>query len=334
MNPLKVFIPLDISSKQPKKSCLDLISFAFQQNWQTQVLAAAHFQDSFLSLGKNGAKEILFHPQQMSHLDAKTQAYLTSEIIKKETPDLILASSSVFNLDILSRVCVRLNIPFLSDCLNIEIEQNEKKKKWIVKKALYAGKCTALGHIKYTQPGPIILMRSHQLGSTNSIKNTQSAVITKLTLKIPENPNYKLSLKPIEQKTIMLDLHEADIIISGGRGLKGPENFSLLKELARLLKGAVGASRAVTDAGWMPHNMQIGQTGKTVSPKLYIACGISGAIQHLAGMSRSKIIVAINNNPSEPIFQKCHYGLVGDLFEILPELIKKLKSLSQNSSLL
>ena len=173
-------------------------------------------------------------------------------------------------------------------------------------------------------PIKIVLMRPNQLpvqeGTAGGTPEVKEIPLPQIDLRVI----VKDVVKGASEK---LDLTEANIIVSGGRGMKGPEHFKLLEELASTLGATVGASRAVCDAGWVPHSMQVGQTGKTVAPTLYIACGISGAIQHLAGMSGSKVIVAINNDPEAPIFQKATYGIVGDVFEVVPKLTEEFKKL-------
>ncbi len=221
-------------------------------------------------------------------------------------------------VDLAPRVAVKLNSGIVMDCMKLEVKDNEV----IATRPVYAGK--ALIDVKLKSDIKIFTIRPNVFKPQAVDSST-----VQIEVKQIDNPNLKTKVTAFKKSEGKLDVAEADIIVSGGRGMKGPENFHLIEELAEVLGAAVGASRAVVDAGWRPHREQVGQTGKTVSPSLYIACGISGAIQHLAGMSSSKYIVAINKDKDAPIFNVADYGIAGDVFEILPALteeIKKLKS--------
>ncbi|NNL20633.1 MAG: electron transfer flavoprotein subunit alpha/FixB family protein, partial [Ignavibacteriaceae bacterium] len=184
----------------------------------------------------------------------------------------------------------------------------------VATRPIYAGK--ALMDVKLTTDKKVISLRPNVFKAEASENPSDSEI----NVKEISSPNLNTKVTEFKKAEGKLDVAEADIIVSGGRGMKGPENFHLIEELADAFGAAVGASRAVVDAGWRPHREQVGQTGKTVSPTLYVACGISGAIQHLAGMSSSKYIVAINKDKDAPIFNVADYGITGDVFEILPAL--------------
>jgi electron transfer flavoprotein alpha subunit len=215
------------------------------------------------------------------------------------------------------RVATKLSCGVVSDGVEISLSGDALS----IKKPMYSGKCFATATFENSNV-KIALMRANQLPVT-AADSSKSAPTSELSF---TKPSLKTLIKEIVKGTSeKLDLTEANIIVSGGRGLKEAGNFKMLNDLADVLGATVGATRAVVDAGWVGHSMQVGQTGKTVAPSLYIAVGLSGAIQHLAGMSGSKVIVAINNDPNAPIFQKATYGIVGDAFEIIPKLTEEFK---------
>ncbi|MCE1187811.1 MAG: electron transfer flavoprotein subunit alpha/FixB family protein [Ignavibacteria bacterium] len=229
----------------------------------------------------------------------------------------LFAANTSQGRDLLPRLAARTNSGMLTDCTTLEIDEQGLTGT----RPIFAGK--AFEKAKVVSPLQFATLRP------NVFEALKKPVTPELTIKNVDTINEAEKVLEVKGSDGKIDVAEANIIVSGGRGMKGPEHFTLLEELASHLGGAVGASRAVVDAGWRPHSEQVGQTGKTVSPSLYIACGISGAIQHLAGMSSSRYIVAINKDKDAPIFSVAHYGIVGDVFEILPALneeIKKIKS--------
>ncbi len=242
-------------------------------------------------------------------------AKVIAEIAKKEEANLIFLPASQMGKDIAPRIAVKLNAGLASDCIALKVEAAEV----IATRPVFAGK--ALLDVKVNTATKVFTLRPNVF---TAVRSEGTSTID--TASVPLSPeDLKTAVKEVKVATGRPDVTEADIIVSGGRGLKGPENWHLIENLADVLGAAVGASRAVVDAGWRPHDEQVGQTGKTVTPTMYVACGISGAVQHLAGMSSSKCIVAINKDKDAPIFQVADYGIVGDVFEVLPELTSELK---------
>jgi electron transfer flavoprotein alpha subunit len=315
----KILVFCETQKGHLKRSSQELLQAAAKSGAETHALFLGASASSALPEAAHfGAKAVhSFKDADLDSYNSELFASALSQVIEKVQPQIILGSASSTGRDLFPRVAARLQTGVASDCTEITIQGDNVN----LKKPMYSGKCFA--QVEFTNsPIKMVLMRANQL-PVDAANPSLTAPIAEYTL---QKPDLKTLIKDIVRGTQeKMDLTEANVIISGGRGLKEAVNFKLLNELADVLGATVGASRAVVDMGWVPHGMQVGQTGKTVAPTLYIAVGISGAIQHLAGMSGSKVIVAINNDPSAPIFQKANYGIVGDLFEVLPKLTDEFR---------
>jgi len=243
-------------------------------------------------------------------------------LINQHKPEILLIGATTMGRDLASRIAARIGAGLTADCTGLAIDP--ETRLLMQTRPAFGGNVMATIVCRNARPQmstvrPRVMKKSQP-------DATRQAEIIRQGVELNEKSIATKILEIIrEEGSNELDVQEAEIIVSGGRGLRKPENFALVRELAEVLGAAVGASRATVDAGWIPAYHQVGQTGKTVQPKLYIACGISGAVQHLAGMSSADCIVAINNDPTAPIFGVAHYGLVGDLFEVVPALTKALK---------
>jgi electron transfer flavoprotein alpha subunit len=239
------------------------------------------------------------------------------KLCREHKPHTIVLSSTVMGKDLSATLAARLEAAIIPDCTALEFDDAGSP---ILTRPVYAGK--AITRVKAPSANPLVItMRPRAYGAQP--ENDKGAEIISATATPAELRTRVAEIVKAVIKTV--ELTEADIIISGGRGMKGPENYVMLEELAGVVNAAVGASRAAVDAGWRDHQFQVGQTGKVVAPSLYIACGISGAIQHLVGMVNSKTIVAINKDSEANIFKVADYGIVGDLFNIVPMLTAEFK---------
>jgi electron transfer flavoprotein alpha subunit len=236
--------------------------------------------------------------------------------IEASSPDLILLSNTPSGWDVAPRLAAALDAAFVSDCFNVEAGGGEL----VFLRRFFNGKLDAR-----LRPAGLPIVATMQPGATAAFSGSADGKVTPLSVSVGETGTKFVETKAAEAKGV--DLTKADVIVSGGRSLGGPEKFQeVIKPLADALGGAMGASRPVVDAGWLPHEYQVGSSGQVVTPKLYIACGISGAIQHLVGMKASNFIIAINKDADAPIFEVANLGVVGDLFEVVPKLTEAVKA--------
>ncbi len=269
-------------------------------------------------LGGYGAEEVyVAEDERLNFYSATAYSKVVKDIVSSLDADIILFPASAMGKDVAASVAAKIGAGIAADCVALSVRDGEV----IATRPVYAGK--ALIDLKVNSRKKIFTLRPNVF--SQGTPGAVAAKVEKVEVVLQDSDFTSKVTSVSISKAGRPDLTEADIIVSGGRGLGGPEHFKMIEEVADALGAAVGASRAVVDAGWRPHSDQVGQTGKTVSPTLYIAVAISGAIQHLAGMSSSRYIVAVNKDKDAPIFQIADFGIVGDAFEIVPEMNIQLR---------
>ena len=272
-------------------------------------------EDMSEALGKYGANRILLAEySEFNPYVTDSQCDVLSNIIQAEAPEILILGATVLGKDLAARIAARTGGPVAMDCTAARLEEDNL----IATRPMYGGKIMA--DVSLSGSPKILVIRPNTVPISETEENGD---ISKLDIQVSDSKLQFIEKTETENK---IDLTEAEVIVSGGRGMGGSD-YSILEKLAELMQGAVGASRSAVDEGWRPYSDQVGQTGRVVSPKLYMACGISGAIQHLAGMSSSKVIVAINKDPDAPIFARADYGIVGNLFEVIPLISKEIRKL-------
>jgi electron transfer flavoprotein alpha subunit len=314
----KILVFIEQRNGKIKKSSIEAVkaasTLAAKISYTVHTLAVGNEIEELTQLGGYGALNVTHYKNALLE-NYSTSAYTDIAVnhAKEIDAEIIFFANTSLGKDLAPHVSVRLDAGLATDVIALEYNNDI-----IATRPVYAGK--ALIDVKITSAKKVFTLRPNVFNAGESNGNTAEVNVVNA-----DNPNLASKVVDVKKSEGKLDVAEADIIVAGGRGMKGPEHFKLIEDLADVLGAATGASRAVVDAGWRPHSEQVGQTGKTVSPNLYIALGISGAIQHLAGMRSSKYIVAVNKDKDAPIFQVADYGIVADVFDVVPPLIEELK---------
>ncbi|MBU4149384.1 MAG: electron transfer flavoprotein subunit alpha [Candidatus Omnitrophica bacterium] len=286
------------------------------------VLLGENMKDEAHKVVHRGVDKVyLVDSPKLRHYQDEPYTKTLIKLIKEYSPEIVLCGATSIGRSMISRVAIGIHAGLTADCTALDIDK--ENRLLLQTRPAFGGNIMAT--IICPNHRPQMSTVRHKVMKEAEINNHYRGKIIEVNYDGDTYGSRTKLLDIVEEIEETVNLTEADIIVSGGRGLRNPENFKLVEGLAKVLGGAVGASRAAVDSGWKTYSHQVGQTGKTVCPKIYIACGISGQIQHLVGMQSSDVIVAINKDPHAPIFTVATYGIIGDLFEILPELTKKFK---------
>jgi electron transfer flavoprotein alpha subunit len=309
-----------------KKSSLETLSEAKRRGdemgLETAAVFVGHSVDTLApeAFRYGASKVYILENALLSHYSPSGYTHALVALVEEIKPEIILFAATAMGRDLSPRLAAVLGVSLAADC----IQTGSKDGKLEVKRPIFAGKAFASFSFKSS---PQMASLRPNVFSLAEPADGQGEMIKKEVV-IPEDQVKDKVDEILKAEGAELDVTEADIVVTGGRGMKGPENFDLLRELTSVLPhSSLGASRSAVDAEWIDHQHQVGQTGKTVSPSLYMAFGVSGAIQHLAGMSSSKFIVAVNKDPDAPIFKVADFGIVGDLFQVIPPLKEELKKI-------
>ncbi len=316
---------IEIREKKIKKSSLEILSEARRtadglKTEAAAVLAGTGMEGLAAELASYGASKVyLLENVSLERYSSQDYAAGLADLVKKLSPAAVFFSATAMGKDLAPRLAARLGVGLASDCTILSLKDGQLE----FTRPIFAGK--ALLTFRLTSSPQVVSLRPNIFPLTPT---AAAGEVIRETVQIPAARARGEVAEVLQEAGGEIDVSEADIVISGGRGMKGPENFELLREISALIpRSAVGASRSAVDSGWIGHQHQVGQTGKTISPNLYLAFGISGAIQHIAGMSSSKVIVAVNKDPDAPIFKVADFGVVGDLFQVIPLLKEELKKL-------
>ena len=316
---MSILVFIEISDGEVKKSSLEAVSYAAAMSESVVAIAFGGVDEKVLAaIGTAGAKKVM-HIINEKYNQGNIQAYSSAiaEAMTQEQCNTLVLSKSSLGDPISARVAVKIGASLASNVVDLP-NMNEGT---VVKTSIYTGKAYAITSL--TAEKKIISIKKN----ATEIRTDGSNATVEAFVPVEHPEDFKVKIIGQDKATGEVLLPEADIVVSGGRGLKGPENWGMIEDLAKVLGAATGCSKPVSDMDWRPHHEHVGQTGIKVAPSLYIAVGISGAIQHLAGVNSSKFIVVVNKDPEAPFFKAADYGIVGDAFEVIPKLTEAIKAI-------